>query len=119
MNIQYWQGLRAIPAVFYMNPCRPSCRAQKRLIKGIYLCEGIAPLQKPSKTAHKGSLGAVLGHQRHNTHATLRPHRDQWAYLASVQPMAPHDIEPTVLRATCGIHPLDVTFIDDEDLATP
>jgi hypothetical protein len=33
--------------------------------------------------------------------------------------MAPHDIEPTILRATGGVHPLDVTFIDDEDLATP
>jgi superfamily II DNA or RNA helicase len=33
--------------------------------------------------------------------------------------MAPHDIEPAILRATGGIHPLDVTFIDDEDLATP
>ena len=51
--------------------------------------------------------------------ATLRPHGDQWAYLASIQPMAPHDIEPTILRATGGVHPLDVTFIDDEDLATP
>ncbi len=51
--------------------------------------------------------------------ATLRPHGDQWAYLATIQPMAPHDIEPTILRATGGIHPLDVTFIDDEDLATP
>jgi superfamily II DNA or RNA helicase len=51
--------------------------------------------------------------------ATLRPYGDQWAYLAAVQPMAPHDIEPTILRATGGIHPLDVTFIDDEDLATP
>jgi hypothetical protein len=30
-----------------------------------------------------------------------------------------HDIEPTILRATGGVHPLDVTFIDDEDLATP
>jgi superfamily II DNA or RNA helicase len=49
----------------------------------------------------------------------LRPHADQWAFLAGVQPMAPHDIEPTVLRATGGVHPLDVTFIDDEDLATP
>jgi hypothetical protein len=39
--------------------------------------------------------------------------------LASIQPMAPHDIEPTILRATGGVHPLDVTFIDDEDLATP
>lgn len=51
--------------------------------------------------------------------AALRPHGDQWAYLASVQPMASHDIEPTILRATGGVHPLDVTFIDDEDLATP
>ena len=49
----------------------------------------------------------------------LRPHADQWAYLAAIQPMAPYDIEPTILRATGGVHPLDVTFIDDEDLATP
>lgn len=51
--------------------------------------------------------------------AELRPYPDQWAFLASIQPMAAHDIEPTILRATGGIHPLDVTFIDDEDLATP
>ena len=51
--------------------------------------------------------------------ASLRPHGDQWAYLASVQSMAPHDIEPTILHAIGGVHPLDVTFIDDEDLATP
>ena len=49
----------------------------------------------------------------------LRSHADQWAFLASIQPMAAHDIEPTILRATGGVHPLDVTFIDDEDLATP
>ncbi len=47
------------------------------------------------------------------------PYPDQWAFLASIQPMAAHDIEPTILRATGGVHPLDVTFIDDEDLATP
>ena len=51
--------------------------------------------------------------------AALIPYRDQWAFLASIQPMAPHDVEPTILRASGGIHPLDVTFIDDEDLATP
>ncbi len=33
--------------------------------------------------------------------------------------MEAHDIEPTILRATGGVHPLDVTFIDDDDLATP
>lgn len=51
--------------------------------------------------------------------AELRPHVDQWAFLASIRPMAAHDIEPTILRATGDVHPLDVTFIDDEDLATP
>ncbi len=51
--------------------------------------------------------------------ADLRPYPDQWSFLASIQPMAAHDIEPTILRAMGGVHPLDVTFIDDEDLATP
>lgn len=51
--------------------------------------------------------------------ADLCPYLDQWGFLASIQPMAAHDIEPTILRATGGVHPLDVTFIDDEDLATP
>ena len=51
--------------------------------------------------------------------ADLRPYADQWSFLASIEPMAPQDIEPTILRATDGVHPLDVTFIDDEDLATP
>lgn len=80
-------------------------------------------------TMPKGGFGNLIAlplqkHPRENgfsvfVDATLRPYRDQCAFLASVQPMAPHDIEPTVLRATGGIHPLDVTFIDDEDLATP
>ncbi len=51
--------------------------------------------------------------------AELRPFDDQWAFLAAIQPMAPHDIEPTILRATGGVHPLDVTFIDEEDMAKP
>lgn len=49
----------------------------------------------------------------------LRPYPDQWVFLASIQPMAAHDIEPAILRATGGVHSLDVTFIDDEDQATP
>ena len=49
----------------------------------------------------------------------LRPVSDQWAFLASVQPIAPHDIEPTILRATGGSHPLDVTFITAEDQQEP
>lgn len=51
--------------------------------------------------------------------AELRPFDDQWAFLAAIQPMAAHDIEPTILRATGGVHPLDVTFIDEEDMAKP
>lgn len=51
--------------------------------------------------------------------STLRPYPDQWGFLASIQPMAPHDIEPTILRACGGVHPLDVTFIDEEDLKEP
>lgn len=49
----------------------------------------------------------------------LRPHPDQWGFLASIEPMPAHDIEPTIPRATGGVYPLDMTFIDDEDLATP
>ncbi len=51
--------------------------------------------------------------------AALHPYPDQWGLLASIQPMPAHDIEPTILRATGGVHPLDVTFIDEEDLKEP
>jgi hypothetical protein len=44
---------------------------------------------------------------------------DQWAFFATIKPMSPLDIEPAILRATGPMHPLDVTFIDEEDLATP
>ena len=80
-------------------------------------------------TMPKGGFGNLIAlplqkYRRENgcsvfVDAALIPYRDQWAFLASIQPMAPHDVEPTILRATGGIHPLDVTFIDDEDLATP
>ncbi|MBK6583944.1 MAG: DEAD/DEAH box helicase family protein [Pseudomonadales bacterium] len=49
----------------------------------------------------------------------LRPYRDQWAFLATFQPMPAHDIEPTILRATGNSHPLDVNFIDEEDQKEP
>ena len=49
----------------------------------------------------------------------LQAYADQWAFLASIQPMATHDIEPTILRATSGVHPLDVTFVEEEDLQKP
>jgi len=49
----------------------------------------------------------------------LRPHPDQWAFLASIRLMSLLDIEPTILRATGNVHPLDVTFIDEEDHKAP
>lgn len=51
--------------------------------------------------------------------ANLCPYRDQWVFLASILPMPAHDIEPTILRATGNAHPLDVTFIDEEDQKEP
>jgi superfamily II DNA or RNA helicase len=51
--------------------------------------------------------------------ADFKPFPDQWAYLAAVIQMPVQDIEPTILRATGGVHPLDVTFIDEEDLKEP
>jgi len=51
--------------------------------------------------------------------AELRPYPDQWAFLAAIRPMPPHDIEPTIVRATGGAHSLDVSFIGEEDLAKP
>ncbi len=49
----------------------------------------------------------------------FRPYPDQWAFLRSIQPMSPQHIEPTILRTTGGVHPLDVTFIDEEDHQEP
>ncbi|EFB9906979.1 DEAD/DEAH box helicase family protein [Escherichia coli] len=49
----------------------------------------------------------------------LQPYPDQWAFLVSVIPMNVQDIEPTILRATGSIHPLDVNFINEEDQGTP
>src|SRR5574340_358575 len=51
--------------------------------------------------------------------ADLIPYHDQWGFLLGIQPMAAHDLEPTTFRATGHSHPLDVTFIDDEDLKEP
>jgi len=50
---------------------------------------------------------------------SMRPYPDQWAFLTSMALMLPQDIEPTILRATGGAHPLDVTFIEDEDHKEP
>src|SRR5690606_31192989 len=49
----------------------------------------------------------------------LQPHPDQWAFLAALRTMGLRDIEPVILRATGGSHPLDVTFATDADQREP
>ena len=49
----------------------------------------------------------------------LVPYPDQWAYLASVQRMTASAVEQVIQNATGAAHPLDLSFIDAEDLATP
>ncbi|TAN53036.1 MAG: DEAD/DEAH box helicase [Methylococcaceae bacterium] len=49
----------------------------------------------------------------------LRPHHNQWAFLASIRTMSVHDIEPVILQAGQGMHPLDVSFIEAEDYREP
>jgi superfamily II DNA or RNA helicase len=77
----------------------------------------------------KGGFGNLIAlplqkHPRENgcsvfVDADLRPYQDQWGFLASILPMPTHDIEPTILRATGSAHPLDVTFVDEEDQKEP
>ena len=50
---------------------------------------------------------------------TLEPYPDQWAYLASLQRMTASAVEQVIQSATGAAHPLDLSFIDAEDLATP
>src|SRR5207245_9550473 len=37
-----------------------------------------------------------------------------WAYLASIQSMAADSIEQTIVDATGGTHPLDITFTEED-----
>jgi len=77
----------------------------------------------------KGGFGNLIAlplqkHPRENgcsvfVDADLRPYQDQWGFLASILPMPAHDLEPLILRATGNAHPLDVTFIDEEDQKEP
>lgn len=77
----------------------------------------------------KGGFGNLIAlplqkHPRENNRSVFvdrdfRAYPDQWAFLAAIEPMPPKDIEPVILLATGGMHPLDITCIDDEDFAKP
>ncbi|MDR3414919.1 MAG: DEAD/DEAH box helicase family protein [Nevskia sp.] len=49
----------------------------------------------------------------------LQPYPDQWGYLATVRALAADELEGIIASATGGGHPLDVTFITEEDEAEP
>lgn len=43
----------------------------------------------------------------------------QWAFLAAIQTMTREALEAAVLKATGGVHPLDVAFVSEEDEREP
>ena len=49
----------------------------------------------------------------------LKPYPDQWVYLASLQRLSLTGVQSVIQGATGGGHPLDLAFIDEEDLETP
>jgi superfamily II DNA or RNA helicase len=49
----------------------------------------------------------------------LKPYPDQWVYLATLQRLSGEGLKSVIQGATGGSHPLDLAFIDEEDLATP
>ncbi len=44
---------------------------------------------------------------------------DQWSYLASLSRMGVQAVESVILRATGGGHPLDISFVSEEDTSEP
>ncbi|MCP9857922.1 DEAD/DEAH box helicase [Cyanobium sp. Cruz-8D1] len=49
----------------------------------------------------------------------LQPYPDQWAYLATLQRLSVAGLQTVIQSATRCAHPLDLSFINEEDLATP
>lgn len=49
----------------------------------------------------------------------LEPYPDQWAFLATIQQYSVAELQIVIHGATGGGHPLDLAFIEEEDLATP
>ena len=77
-------------------------------------------------TLPKGGFGNLIAlplqkqprEQGHSVFAddSFEPYTDQWALLASIQPLARTELEDAILRTSGGRHPLDVAFsVDEED----
>ena len=101
-----------------------TCARTRQLKLGSY--DRLFPNQDTMPKGGFGNLIALPLQKRAREHgcsvfvdSAWRQYPDQWAFLASIRPMPTHDIEPTILRATGGAHPLDVTFINEEDHKEP
>lgn len=49
----------------------------------------------------------------------LQPYTDQWAFLASINPMSSTDVAEALLRASGGRHPLDIPLSNEEENSKP
>lgn len=101
-----------------------TCERTRQLTLGSY--DRLFPNQDSMPKGGFGSLIALPLQKRARAFGgsvfvdeTLEPYPDQWALLASIQPMQVRDIAPATLRASGGRHPLDVADLTDDDDAKP
>ncbi|MCF6256055.1 MAG: DEAD/DEAH box helicase family protein [Gammaproteobacteria bacterium] len=101
-----------------------TCHRTRQLELGSY--DRLFPNQDTMPKGGFGNLIALPLQKRPREHGRsvfvddkLQPYPDQWAFIASIQSMSLPDLEAVILLATGNKHPLDVTFISDEDQQEP
>jgi hypothetical protein len=87
-------------------PASATCARTRRLKLASY--DRLFPHQD---TMPKGGFGNLIapcrcrGRRGVFVDSDLRPHPDQWEFLASIQPMSPQDIEPSIARPRAACIP--------------
>lgn len=49
----------------------------------------------------------------------LKPYEDQWTFLATLNRLSAEELDETISRSTSGEHPLDVSFLSEEEERKP
>ncbi len=49
----------------------------------------------------------------------FKPYEDQWAFLATLERLSTDELSEATSRATAGEHPLDVSFLSEEEVSKP
>jgi len=49
----------------------------------------------------------------------FKPYEDQWAFLAALDRLSADELSEAISRATAGGHPLDVSFLSEEEASKP